>query len=747
MRTYAKLTIWTLIIWSGATLADAALGLARESYGVWDRSGGNSVSQYPFTRGQEYQADWSEINSARSNFNWTALDNLLQFAYDQNQQFFLKIQPISSTDTMPTWMFGTSPNPNVPDGWVPSLTESGAGAANFTYGYYLDVDFKTYFSEMVQDLANHVRNEVPPHLQDIIGFVRVDTGTTGDEEPYENPSLVPAQYDITDAEWEDYRLWAFEVYRAAFQDGPGPQIPLLFQSVEDVKYPVEWNWVTNNVTAGLGVKYAGKVRGHHLSKSQEVTDSFSQYALDSDVGLFSRNEMDQTFSKTLFQLNIRMNMYWTAVEQLHPGLSVWDVTVNCLERTYPDDFEFAFEFFNKWAAEVDPPTARGGFCIFHEGLDSSDTLKFPVADYGASNMNNTNRYVAICASNAVNGAQMDDPGAATKGQVWQRANQIGFNDSGWLIVPGNYERFITQLNPEGTSKGQFRINGPLTTSSHPYDRFGRSFDSATGRNTMYFDVHDDLLPSPGQRVQLSVIYLDRGTGQFALQYDAVGQNNKTAFTVTKTNSNTWKTNSVVVTDWVCDNNGPNGADLMLQNVDADDDIFHMLEVVKLAYVNIGTVGQGTVSARNDSTVYSDPINTTLSEGLFLELTPTPALGWEFSGWSGDLSGTNERPFLFPTEDTRVTAHFTFAGGTASITDDFESGDWAGGSGWAGAWSTSGAATPGSIVQLNNTGQIERTLASPLSNASLSFDWDLDRIGSGESGVVRVFDGSWHLVWS
>ena len=75
----------------------AELGLPREAYGVWDREGGHLVSQYPYVRGQEYAAEWTAINPARNTFDWAALDTLLQLAYDQNQRFFVKIQPVSAT--------------------------------------------------------------------------------------------------------------------------------------------------------------------------------------------------------------------------------------------------------------------------------------------------------------------------------------------------------------------------------------------------------------------------------------------------------------------------------------------------------------------------------------------------------------------------------------------------------------------------------------------------------------------------
>ncbi|NDV61009.1 T9SS C-terminal target domain-containing protein [Puniceicoccales bacterium CK1056] len=656
------------LLLGGGLALDAKLGLDREAYGVWDRSGFQPVEQYPFTRGQEWSTGWEHVHPARGVYDWSELDELLEFAHQQNQKVFIKVQPVSGLGEPPAWIYGAG---------VPKLSDR-----KYTYGYYLDPEFKLYFSEMVQAMGDHVRNNVPDHLLELVAFVRVDTGATGDEEPYEYQNRIPSAYKISDADWQDYRLWVFELYRQAFQEGPGAKIPLLFQAIDPTKDTDEWNWVSQNVTAGFGAKFGGLVRGHHMTNSNTVTIDFKDKAVDSDFGLFSRNEMDQTWSKTFFQLNIRLNMYWTAVEQLQPGMSVWDVTKSCLQNTYIDGYAFAFEFFNTWAAELDPPTARGGFSILHEGLDFDDKEKFPESIYGEKSPENLDRYLAICEAYADQGAQMDDVDSAPRGQVYQRANMTGFNDCARSLWAGNYERFIRQIDPDNTSKGLFRVNGPLTPSSHPYDRFARSFDSTTGKNTMYFDVHDNLLPSRSQRVQLSVIYLDKGTGQFELEYDATDNSQKSAFVVTKTNSNTWKTETVVVDDWVMANNGPNGADLMLLNIDSEDDIFHMVELVKLAEVVVVTEGQGTVTGRTDATIY-DPVIGTFAEGQRLELTVTPAPGWEFSGWSGDLDGTNPRPILYPTEDTQVTAHFTRVGETSTwfgfkiLNDYVDTGAWLG----------------------------------------------------------------------
>jgi subtilisin-like proprotein convertase family protein len=115
-----------------------------------------------------------------------------------------------------------------------------------------------------------------------------------------------------------------------------------------------------------------------------------------------------------------------------------------------------------------------------------------------------------------------------------------------------------------------------------------------------------------------------------------------------------------------------------------------------------------------------------------------------------LTGTNTRPFLFPTRDSRVTATFAQVSVSSSV-DHFNSANWTGGSGWSGAWTTAGVATtPGTIAQLNGgsgISQITRTLAAPLSAASLSFGYDLDRIGGSDVATVEVFNGGWQTVWT
>lgn len=611
-RSRLAILLFTSLFIAGISNAgESRLGIDRGHYGVWDRTSFLNKDDYPFTTGQSFSEEWTNMHIARGVYDWTWLDNALQYAYEQGHKCYIKIQPVNGGISHPAWLA---------DEGVPTFSDG----VN-TYGDYLDPEFQEIFAEMVAAFGDYVRNGVPEHLQGVVAWVRVESGRSGDEVPFSNHPGVPAEYQISDEEWTAYKLWVYGLYDQAFQEGEGYVVPLLFNAVQPTAKPDMWAWCVENITGGLGSKYGGKVRGHHLTTSAGVALSFKHLAEDNDMGLFSRNEMDGTWANPFFQTNIELNMYWTAVEQLHAGMSVWDVTGGCLTRTYLDGHAFAFEFFDKWAAELIPETAGGGFCILHEGLDASDKVKFPEDEYGLAGQGNEDRYVAIVADYVDQGARVDDPEGATSGQLNQRQTQTGLNDAGWGIVAGNYDRFITQIDPENTSIGLWRIGGGATADLHPYSRFARSFDHATGKNEMYFDVKDNLVDEPGQAIQLSVIYYDDGTGQFALQYDAKGDSTKTAILVTKTNTKLWKAASAVVTDGLFGNNGPHAADLILVNVDSEDDVFHMVELLKLSDVNIGATGRGSVKAMHGLKSFDLSMDQHM-EGYELDLIAVPEQG-------------------------------------------------------------------------------------------------------------------------
>jgi hypothetical protein len=199
--TTTRTILSALLLISFLQEAVGSLALGRRAYGVYDREGGHLVSQYPFTRGQSYCVLWADMNPSRGVYNFEALDAMAAFAASQNQVFVFQISPIGGAvgSSMPQFIF---------DLGVPSVSDG-----TYKYGYYLDPLYQTLFKEMVDRLALHVRQELPKASQDAIAFIRVDTGATGDEGPYEEAHEVPYKYAIDEAQWRTFRLWVFEAYR------------------------------------------------------------------------------------------------------------------------------------------------------------------------------------------------------------------------------------------------------------------------------------------------------------------------------------------------------------------------------------------------------------------------------------------------------------------------------------------------------------------------------------------------------
>ncbi len=363
---------------------------------------------------------------------------------------------------------------------------------------------------------------------------------------------------------------------------------MLFNVIASPDEAVLWDWVNANVRGGWGHKQPGTGQSYQLNDELERLQNLTPHLVDPGPGvaeIFTRCEMDQTWNKGHhISRHPAMGFYWTALSALHSGLSVWNLTGTardwCREHNY---WEFA-EFFNKYAGQTHSPTASGAFCALREGLDAADTQKFPESRFGRAARDNRERYLAICRAYAARGAKMDDVDGVLAGQMHQRFEQKGFNDAGWRILAGNYERFLHQIDPESSSVGWWRVGGELTPSTPVYARFARGFDHAAGKEAMYFDIKDSFFwgrPLNGQeKVTVRVVYYDQGTGRWALKYDAVADAAKTAFVVTNTGSGTWKERTVTLRDGYFGNRGPRGADLMLVNLDGQDEIFHMIEVTR-----------------------------------------------------------------------------------------------------------------------------------------------------------------------
>ena len=81
-------------------------------------------------------------------------------------------------------------------------------------------------------------------------------------------------------------------------------------------------------------------------------------------------------------------------------------------------------------------------------------------------------------------------------------------------------------------------------------------------------------------------------------------------------------------------------------------------------LNLTTTGQGNVTANPDKNKYL--------YGELVTLTPRPAAGYIFAGWSGDLSGANNPAQIVMDRTKTVTATFVPANASSPVSDDFNS---------------------------------------------------------------------------
>lgn len=555
-------------------------------YGIWDRGEGivdYSDPKADFVLGIETSAEWENIQPNGPNtWDFSAFQQTLDLAVANNKLVRFSINVGGDS---PLWLFDNG----VPRVYVNSNAPKNDKYAN-RYPFYLASAHKSFYFKMIEEFALFLRNQ-PQEKFNHIAFVQVKTGATGDEEPYKG-TVIDNNYAISSTQWEQFRLDAFNQFKKCFNDVPDRKIVLTFNNVDPVKQPEAYNYVMNDLDLelGFGIKGGAYNRGHHLSDEQTYKEQWNPFLINPKISplnpkgvkLFSASEMDQSWTKGFFALNYEIGFYWSALGGINTGVSCTNVSVSAMNYAWahPSIIEI-FKMYNRYAQQVYPETATTAFSVFHEGLNAADTKKFPESSYGKATLSNTTRYQNICNEPKYRnrGALMEDLPAVVTGQVSQRENQDFYNDAGWEICEGNIERFFTQIKPDDTSIGLFRVRGTITSTSSKYDRFARSFENVTGKNTMYFKFDSEVFTnSIPKSLQFKIIWLDKTAGStWSFKYRSA-QGIKEAKSVTGLGDNTWKEVNFTISDAIVDQTGTFGSDFTLVNTDSIDDIFNGIEV-------------------------------------------------------------------------------------------------------------------------------------------------------------------------
>jgi hypothetical protein len=578
LKTNIKLMFIALIVLNINTVRSQKIAVPISCYGTWDRGGGIDDYSDPkadFVLGIEVSAKWSEVQpNGPDKYDFSIFQETIDKAAKYKK--IVKIS-INVGGDAPMWLFKNG---------VPQVIVNSNKTKNDKYAdsnpYYLNELHKKYYYELIKQFSLFLRNQ-PKEKFDCIAFVQVKTGSTGDEEPYKGEPK-DKKYEISREQWEAFRLESFTEFKKYFNDVKDRQIVLTFNNVDPIKQPEAYNWVMKKIDPqiGFGIKGGAYNRGHHLTGEQTYKEQWNPFLINpKGMKLFSASEMDNSWQRPLFKINTELGFYWAALGAMNTGLSSCNVSKNAIVyATKHDEIIDIFKMYNKYAQQVYPATATTAVSVFHEGLNAADTTKFPEKIYGKASLKNLDRYTNICKAYALRGARMDDLKSASIGQVNQREQQTGYNDAGWDIAEGNYERFLTQIKADETSIGLFRVRGTIDKNSSKYDRFARSFENASGKNAMYFKFDEEMFAtSKPATLTFTITWLDKNAGStWSLDYNNGGKVLKSALKTKGKGDNQWKTETVTVNDAIVDRSGKMGSDFTLVNTDKLDDIFNGIEV-------------------------------------------------------------------------------------------------------------------------------------------------------------------------
>lgn len=534
-------------------------------WGIW----GEPLSREgrPWYKGHGVTVEWREIEPADNRFDWSSLDAAIANATSKDLYVMVMVY---TGWKCPEWLYSAG---------VPRVTTNFHGESHFPF--YLDPKFKTYFKRLIDRFAAHLDHEVPAAMRKRIIAVQCPVGASGDPHPYKvdgekGSGQVGAwgsgATHIEREQWIAYEREMFAHYYAAFARAT-PMIHCLFNSNSDEELHA-WAlesfpgmWVK---TARIGDRYQNN--GEASETSYQTTLPRLIRTLHHGKAIRGRSEMDLTKMGWFTEAPL-WNMYWTQLWGLHNGQDIHNQVSADLQRP---EFYPAFEFYSRYAGYKDPRDSHGAWCALREGLDYTDTVRFPEGKFGALGGragDNQQRYAAIVKAMSPFGAAQSSVPAS------RRTNWKGMDDVGFDIFRGNYELYLRQINPNETSQGLWRV-GP---KDQFYGRFARRFDHVSGKDAMFFDLDDAFAGGPlngRYPVEVRVVYFDEGRGKWALKYDAVGNVQKTAITVEKTGTGRWKEMRVTLPDAFFGNRGERGSDVALVNLDTENDTFHLIEITR-----------------------------------------------------------------------------------------------------------------------------------------------------------------------
>ncbi|MCK4921169.1 MAG: beta-galactosidase [Bacteroidales bacterium] len=518
---------------------------------------------YPGLRGIPIVIGWNELEPEEGVYKWELIDDIIKKAAENNKYVFtlLWLNPVN-----PDWLF----DKGVPEVKINTFKTD----PNFaSIPYPLDENYKFYSERIITKLADHLRN-LPPELFKHILFHQVVEGSTGDGFCYKGDPENP-EYHIERDDWAKYQDYIRKFTINAFTDNSGgkPEIPLLIHN-EDIP------WIAKQYE-GFIVKKGVASHFYHNNNSRSKNNIYKPYHTpDNELGrpVFSRGEGETMWSpeKKWFQKDSLQNLYWSALYALHCGLDIWNIPDHVLENPR---WYMALDMFDKYAGNKYPEKSNVAFCAMREELNADDSIRFPVEIYGPANKNNFDRVLKIESDFKERGAVVEDLELTLAGSLKSR-KRMGYNDVGWDRIDDDYNLYLYPVDKLETSIGWWHV-GP---KDQPYGRFARGFEHESGKDTLFFKFHKDFFrnnKNEKKTLQFKIIWFDNNEGEWKFSYDNGKDDLKTGAEFKGEGSMRWKEEIVKVEDAVLNGNGPRDSDIALINTDNKDNIFHIIEVVRI----------------------------------------------------------------------------------------------------------------------------------------------------------------------
>lgn len=467
------------------------------------------------------------------------------------------------------WVGPNSPKWIYEDG-VPLVKSS---KNNWDFPYYFSERYNFFLRRMINAFADYIRN-LPKKDRALFVGHQIAEGSTGDTSGYGGKVNDP-KYEINNDEWRDYRLKVWQWYLEAFQEGDHTLIPFMF--TDDANTDLERDWQIENL-AVFGAKKGQFGHGYNNNDNGErltTWNAFQKKAQDKGKTIFARGEFDKILLRAGWvKKDTPMVFYWSMLMALHTNIDFW----NPADVLFNDErLHAAMDFYNTYAGWKDPSKAPGAFCALRKTLNADNIDEFPESEFGRAARPSTDRYVAIQKAYADRGARIEDLSVINKHAIACRRRK-GINDVGWDFTPGNFERYLVQINPDTTSIGWWNIHN----NSEVYGRFARSTDFKTGKTQMFFRFAKGFFLKPeGNEVIVKITWFDEHPGSWSLCYPSAESGHvKKAGIVTGSGIKKWQTAEFVIKDADFSASCENNCDLIIQHEKGLDTKFHMIEAIR-----------------------------------------------------------------------------------------------------------------------------------------------------------------------